>query len=435
MVIVVQNLSVPFDRRVWLESLALVADGHTVHVICPNDRNEASYEVLDGVRIHRYRPPPPTTTTVDFLIEFAYCWLRSTMLTGWIASRHGIDVLQVCNPPDTYFPLGAVARAAGRSFVFDHHDLCPELFQSRFPGREGPVLRALYWLERMTFRTAGTVISTNESYRRVALTRGGRNDEDVTIVRSGPDLDRLQRRPARPELRRGAELLCCYLGVMGPQDGVDLAVEAIAVVVHDLGRTNCHFVFIGAGDSFSDVRRLATRLEVDDWVTFTGRVPDDVVFDHLSTADVGLCPDPHNALNDVSTMNKTMEYMAFGVPVVAFDLTETRVTAGDAAVYASPNEVEDYARELDELLADPMRRRRMGAIGRARISDELSWAHQRSAYLEVYRSIGRGGTSDPLRHDRPLDTGLRGATGGVARSAATSSDDCDRIPVSAGRAG
>lgn len=434
-VIIVQNLSVPFDRRVWLESLALVADGHTVDVICPNDRDEATYEVLDGVRIHRYRPPPPTTTTLDFLVEFAYCWLRTALLTGWIASRHGIDVLQACNPPDIYFPLGAAARAAGRSFVFDHHDLCPELFQSRFPGRRGPVLRALCWLERMTFRTAGTVISTNESYRRVALTRGGCAADDVTIVRSGPDLDRLERRPARPELRRGAELLCCYLGVMGPQDGVELAVEAVSIVVHDLGRTNCHFVFIGAGDSFDDVRRLATRLEVDDWVTFTGRVPDDVVFDHLSSADVGLCPDPRNVLNDVSTMNKTMEYMAFGVPVVAFDLAETRVTAGDAAVYASPNEVEDYARRLDELLADPIRRRRMGAIGRDRIENELSWVHQRPAYLEVYRRIGRRGTSEPVRHDHLGGTGLGGTVAGRARSAEVAPDECGRVPVSVGHGG
>lgn len=396
-VVIVQNLSVPFDRRVWLESLALVGDGHTVDVICPNDRGEARFEVLDGVRIHRYAPPPATSTTFDFVVEFAYCWVRTAMTTAWVALRHGIDVIQACNPPDTYFVLGAAARATGRAFVFDHHDLCPELFRSRFGRRNGPIVAALTALERWTFRTATRVIATNDSYRRVALERGGRDERDVTVVRSGPDLDRIRPGEPCPELRHGRELLCCYLGVMGPQDGVDLAVQAVDVLVHTLGRTDCHFTFIGAGDSYDDVRRLAEELGLEPWVTFTGRVPDEVVFAHLSTADVGLCPDPSNPLNDVSTMNKTMEYMAFGVPVVAFDLHETRVSAGPAAVYAEPNRVEAFAKELDTLLADPQRRRHMGAIGRRRVASELAWSHQRRAYLGVYRELaGASSRVDPV---------------------------------------
>jgi glycosyltransferase involved in cell wall biosynthesis len=388
----VQNLSVPFDRRVWLECLALVADGHAVDVVCPNDRGEPRFEVRQGVRIHRYRPAPATSTTLDFLVEFAYCWTRTAALTAWIALRHGIDVVQACNPPDTYFVIGAAARLAGRSFVFDHHDLCPELYRSRFgadAGAEGVTLRGLLWLERMTFRTAHAVIATNESYRHIALTRGGRDPAEVTVVRSGPDLDRLRRCRPRPELREGHALLGCYLGVMGPQDGVDLAVEAVDVIVHDLGRTDCQFVFIGAGDSYDDVRALARDSGLDEWVTFTGRVPDEVVFEYLSTADVGLCPDPSNPLNDLSTMNKTMEYMASGIPVVAFDLAETRVTAHGAAVYAPPNRVDAFAKELDMLLDDAPRRRQMGEVGRRRVETELAWAHQREAYLGVYRSLAR----------------------------------------------
>ena len=407
MLVIVQNLSVPFDRRVWLECLALVSDGHTVDVICPNDRNEPRFEVRQGVRIHRYHPAPPTSTTKDFVVEFAYSWCRTAALAGWIALRHGIDVVQACNPPDTYFVLGAAARLTGRRFVFDHHDLSPELFRSRF-GDAGPdtatavdaergsrtgsgtdalALRGLLWLERMTFRTANVVIATNESYRRVALTRGGCDPDDVTVVRSGPDLDRVRRCAPRPDLRAGHELLCCYLGVMGPQDGVDLAVEAVDIIVHDLGRTDCHFAFIGAGDSYYEVRALASDSGLDEWVTFTGRVPDEIVFAYLSTADVGLCPDPLNPLNDLSTMNKTMEYMAFGIPVVAFDLVETRVTAGRAAVYAPPNRVGVFAKELDALLGDAPRRRQMGALGRHRVEAELAWANQREAYLGVYRSL------------------------------------------------
>ena len=271
--------------------------------------------------------------------------------------------------------------------MFDHHDLSPELYKSRFP--DGPklpykLLRALEWT---THRTADHVISTNDSYRDVAVMRSGKSASDVTVVRTGPDPERLQRGPASPELRRGRRFLAAYIGVMGPQDGVDIVVRAADVVVNQKGRDDIAFTLIGSGDCFDDLVALRDELGLAGYVEFTGRAPDELVARILSTADVGLSPDPKNPLNDVSTMNKTMEYMAFELPVIAFDLRETRVSAGDAGVYVTPNDVHDYAEEIVALMDDEPRRARLGKLGRVRVEQELAWSYQRRAYLGVYRRL------------------------------------------------
>ena len=279
-------------------------------------------------------------------------------------------------------------RAIDRTrFVFDHHDLCPELYESRFP--DGPKLpyRGLRVLERRTQRTADHVISTNDSYREIAMIRGGKSATAVTVVRTGPDPQRLQRGRVHPELRRGRRFLAAYIGVMGPQDGVDIVVRAAAVIVHELHRDDIAFTLIGSGDCFEDLVALRDELGLADHVEFTGRAPDELVGRILSSADVGLSPDPKNPLNDVSTMNKTMEYMAFELPVVAFDLRETRVSAGDAAVYVTPNDVRAYATTIVELADDEHRRSLMGKLGRARVEQELAWSYQERAYLGVYRQV------------------------------------------------
>ena len=271
------------------------------------------------------------------------------------------DVLQACNPPDIFWPIARwLRRRDGSRFVFDHHDLCPELYDSRFPDGSALPRRGLLALERATFRTADHVVATNASYAEIAMRRGGKAAADVTVVRTGPDQERLQRKAAVPALRRGRQHLVAYIGVMGPQDGVDLAVRAAAHVVHDLGREDVAFTFMGAGDSYDDLVALRDELGLQDYVELPGRVPDDTVLDVLSTAAVGLSPDPKNPLNDVSTMNKTLEYMAFGLPVVAFDLKETRVSAGDAAVYIQSGDVAAYARAIVELLDDDDKRAEMG---------------------------------------------------------------------------
>ena len=399
--IIVQNLPVRIDRRVWQEAQALVRAGYTVSVICPRGVGDRRFQQVDGVNIWTYRGAPPTRGVLSYIFEFAYCWIRTFILSLFVARRPGFDVIQACNPPDTYWALALFYKPFRKKFVFDHHDLCPEVFRSRFRRDSGLLLRLLLLLERGNHRFADHVLVTNESYRRIALTRGRRDPADVTVVRSGPDPDRMRPGTPRPELRRGRPHLACYLGVMGPQDGVDGLVDAIDYFVHSMGRTDCHFVLMGFGDCLADLRAQASRLGLDEFVEFTGRADDQMIRDYLSTADVGLSPDPRSPLNEVSTMNKTLEYMAYQLPVVAYDLHETRVSAGDAAVYAASDDIKDFAHALAELLDSPERRRELGRIGRERIDNELSWRHSARAYVEAYdRLLGRTGAS-PQEYPRP----------------------------------
>jgi glycosyltransferase involved in cell wall biosynthesis len=390
--IIVQNLPVPFDRRVWLECKALVAAGYDVSVVCPKGKNDPAYEVIDTVRLYKYRPYAPGGSKASFIAEYVYSFLGTAWKT-LLARRGGrFAVMQACNPPDIFWPIGIALRLAdGTKFVFDHHDLCPELFQSRFP--DGPRLpyRGLLALERRTHRTADHVISTNDSYRDIAIRRSGKAPADVTVVRTGPDPEKLSRGPRDPAQKRGRRFLAAYIGVMGPQDGVDIVVRAADIVIHDMGRDDIAFTLIGAGDCFDELVALRDELKLGDHVEFTGRAPDELVKKILSTADVGLSPDPKNPLNDVSTMNKTMEYMSFELPVVAFDLRETRVSAAAAAVYVTPNDVGEYAKAIVDLMDDEDTRTRLAKIGRARVEDELAWPHQERAYVGVYdRLTGRG---------------------------------------------
>jgi glycosyltransferase involved in cell wall biosynthesis len=389
--IIVQNLPVPFDRRVWLECQALVSAGYRVAVVCPKGNGDPSYQVIDTVQLYKYRPYAPGGSKLSFIAEYVYSFLA----TGWLALRARrsgrFAVIQACNPPDIFWPIALFFRTIeGTKFVFDHHDLCPELYESRFP--DGPRLpyTGLRALEHRTHRAANHVISTNDSYREIAVKRSGKASDEVTVVRTGPDPQRLRRDAADPAQRRGRRFLVAYIGVMGPQDGVDIVVRAADIVVHKLGRDDVAFTLIGSGDCFDDLVALRDELGLAGYVEFTGRAPDELVTRILSTADIGLSPDPKNPLNDLSTMNKSMEYMAFELPVVAFDLRETRVSTGDAAVYVRPNEVSDYAEAIVRLLDDEQARVRLGKIGRTRVEQELAWCHQERAYLGVYQRLTGG---------------------------------------------
>ena len=386
--IIVQNLPVPFDRRVWLESKALNVAGYDVTVICPKGKKDPGHQVLEGVTLLKYRPYAPGGRGLGFVMEYAYSFL-ATLFLVFRARRQGrFAVLQACNPPDIFWPIARWLRHRDRTrFVFDHHDLCPELYDSRFPHGSALPKRGLLALERATFRAADHVVSTNASYAQIAMRRGGKAPSDVTVVRTGPDEQRLQRKPAVRALRRGRKHLVAYIGVMGPQDGVDIAVRAAAHVVHDLGRDDVAFTFMGSGDSYDQIVALRDELGLKDYLDLPGRVPDETVVDVLSTAALGLSPDPKNPLNDVSTMNKTLEYMAFELPVVAFDLKETRVSAGEAATYVQSGDVAGYARAIVELLDDADERAVMGKAGRIRIEQELGWSYQRDVYVAVYDSL------------------------------------------------
>jgi glycosyltransferase involved in cell wall biosynthesis len=390
--IIVQNLPVPFDRRVWLECQALTGAGYRVAVVCPKGKGDPAYQVIDGVEIYKYRPYAPGGSKLSFVAEYAYSFLATAWHTLKARVKGGViggrfAVIQACNPPDIFWPIALAFRLERTKFVFDHHDLCPELFLSRFENPPAIPYKGLLWLERRTFRTAKHVISTNESYRQVAIERGGKSPDDVTVVRTGPDPERLKRGPADEELKRGRKYLATYIGVMGPQDGVDIAVRAADVIIREFGRDDIAFTLIGSGDSYDELVALRDELNLQGHVEFTGRAPDELVTKIMSTADAGLSPDPKNPLNDVSTMNKTMEYMAFELPVVAFDLRETRVSAQDAAVYATPNDVHEYAKALVALLDDEAARAQLGKLGRARVEDELAWSHQERAYLAVYQRL------------------------------------------------
>ncbi|MGY1699102.1 glycosyltransferase family 4 protein [Geodermatophilus sp. SYSU D00766] len=387
--VIVQNLPVPLDRRVWLECQALVADGIGVSVICPKGPGDPSFAVIDGVPVYKYRPAPETSGALSYLVEFVYCWVRTALLSLRVWRRDGFSVIQACNPPDTYWLLARLWRTRGVRFVYDQHDLNPEVFRSRFGEPQGLRARLEYgvltWLERSTYRAADEVISTNESYRRVAVTRGRRDPAHVTVVRSGPDTSRMRPRPPEPALRHDRSLLV-YLGIMGPQDGVDIALHAMAELVHARGRDDVHLALLGFGDSLEDLRRLATELRLDQHVTFTGRADAEMVARYLSTAVIGLCPDPSSPLNDVSTMNKVMEYMSFAVPVVAFDLTETRVSAGDTGVLVDPRAgAAGLADAVAALLDDPGRRIALSLAARQRAVEDLDWAQQAVRYVGVHR--------------------------------------------------
>jgi glycosyltransferase involved in cell wall biosynthesis len=390
--IVVQNLPVPLDRRVWLECLALKAAGYDVSVICPKSPGDARRQSIDGVHIYKYRPAPNSGGLRGYVVEFAYSWLRTTLLSVAVWRRQPFQVLQACNPPDTYWLLARLWGTRGVRFVFDQHDLNPELFLSRFGMPSGlgqrAELAALRWLEQMTYRAADRVISTNESYRAVALDRGQRRRDEVTVVRSGPNTHAM--RPVHPAKGtpavRGFQLV--YLGIMGPQDNVGVVLEVMEKLVHERGRTDVHAHLLGFGDCLEQLRDRCRQLGLDPYVTFTGRADRDMVADHLSAADVGLCPDLKTPLNDVSTMNKTMEYMSYALPSVSFDLRETRVSAGEGTVlFVESGDVTGFVDEVEKLLDDADLRRDMGLRARARVASELDWRAQSRAYVGVFDDL------------------------------------------------
>jgi glycosyltransferase involved in cell wall biosynthesis len=384
--ILVEDLPVPFDRRVWTEAKTLRDAGWRVTVISPKGEEATRWhERLDGIEIFRYPLPTTAAGLVNHLAEYAVAVPSSLVLSllAWRGRRY--DVVHACNPPDLFFPIGWLFKRLGAAFVFDQHDLSPEVYVAQGGRRGGLVHRLLLSCERRTYRSADVVIATNETYRRFALERGGMNPDRVFVVRSSPDPARIHRVEPDPALRDGRPHLVAYLGTMGQQDGVDLFVD-VARHVAAARPGQVRFVAMGGGPMLEDLRQQVRRERLTDDVTFTGRVPDEFVRRVLSTTDVAISPDPANDFNEYCTMNKTLEYMAVGVPVVAFDLEETRVSAADAAAYATPNRPVDLAGLVMELLDDPERRARMAEIGRQRVSGPLSWANSARNLLAAYEA-------------------------------------------------
>jgi len=391
--IVIQNLPLALDRRVRTECRALLDAGYGVSVICPKEHaDEPDQHVLDGVVVHAYPTPPASSGLASYVREFIMCWAHTARRSWQVARAEGFDALQACNPPDTYWLLGLLWKMRGKPFVYDQHDLSPEVYQARF-ARRGLLHRALLLLERLTYRVADHVICPNPSYQEIALERGALPVASTSVVMSSPDATTMRRGEPVPEYRMGHTHLACYVGIMGPQDGVDRLLEAVAHYVHVLDRRDTHFALLGFGDSLDELRQLSQRLRVTEWVTFTGPVDHTELSRWLSTADLGVTPDPPSEFNHRSTMNKTLEYMAHEVPVVATELHETRRCAGGAAEYVPDGDPALMAKTMAAVLDDPSRRAAMGTEGRHRIEHDFAWSEQARTYVAVYDHLLTTGTS------------------------------------------
>jgi glycosyltransferase involved in cell wall biosynthesis len=400
--IIVENLPVPFDRRVWQEATTLHAAGYQVSVICPRMKGyDKAREIIDGIHVYRHRLPVEASGALGYLVEYSAALFWQFVLAWRVLFARGFDVIHACNPPDTIFLVAAVFKLFGKRFVFDHHDINPELYEAKF-GRRDSFYRLLLWFERLTFLTADVSIATNESYKRIAIERGRMDPDKVYVVRSGPDLRRLRRLPPVEALKNGRRFLVGYVGVMGQQEGIDMLLRAVQYVVNTLGRRDVQFGLVGGGTELEQMKQYAAELDIADYVTFTGRVPDADLLAMLNTADVCVNPDVANEMNDKSTMNKIMEYMALGRPIVQFDLTEGRFSAGAASLYAKPNNEIDLAQQIVHLLDRPELRQKMGEYGRQRVQNELEWKYEvpklLAAYDRVFQSTRQAKPS--LRDDR-----------------------------------
>ncbi|MFM2357176.1 MAG: hypothetical protein RLZZ528_2912 [Pseudomonadota bacterium] len=386
--IVVENLPVPLDRRVWLEATTLKAAGYEVSVICPTGKGwVAPYEEIEGIHIHRYPEPVEAHSgAVAYAREYLHSLVHWFRLARVVRRERGFDVIQGCNPPDLIFLLAWWYRLRGVRYMFDHHDVCPELFEAKF-GRKGLLYRIMLIWERMTFATATVSIATNESFREIAVRRGKMRPEDVFVVRSAPRVEKFEIRPADPAMRKGAGTVLGYVGVIGQQEGMDLLVAAVEHLVKRMGRTDVHAIIVGFGPELPKVQADVERRGLSDWFTFTGPLYGEDLLRALNSCDIGVSPDPKNAMNDISTMNKVMEYMTLEKPVVQFDLKEGRASAGEASVYARANDPVDFAARIAELMDAPERRAEMGQIGRRRVLDSLSWAHSAPKLLAAYDRI------------------------------------------------
>jgi glycosyltransferase involved in cell wall biosynthesis len=381
--ILVENQPAPFDRRVWQEARALTEAGYHVSIICPKALGlNSSYEKIDGIEIYRHRTWEASSSW-EYFLEYSWAIAAQFFLALKVYRRTRFRVLQACNPPDMLFPIGAFFKILGVRFVFDHHDLCPELFEAKF-GKRGVLYRLVCFFERLTFRCASVSIATNESYRDLAIKRGGISPERVFIVRSCLDLRKVRRRSPTIALKRGKAHLVVYLGIMESQDGIDLLLQSIESLVHRHQRQDAFFVLIGSGTETGRLRALASDMGLDDILTFTGRIPDEELELYLSTADVAVAPDPATPMNDMSTMNKILHYMSYGLPIVQYDLTEGRRSAGNAALYARSNDPEDFATQIAKLLDSESLRKELGECGRRRIEERLNWEKEKNQLLLAY---------------------------------------------------
>ncbi len=384
-----ENTHAPADTRVWAEATTLRDYGFQVSIISPkgSTMDRESHVCIEGIHIYRYQLATIAHKHNVYILEYIIATFMTFLLSFKVLFRHGFDVIHTANPPDLFFLIGLFYRLFGKKFIFDQHDLSPEVFQVKFKGSMKLLHRLLLFLEWCSYQTAQVVITTNASQKRFAIERGHCHPDKVFIVRNGPRLNRIKLVPPEPELKRGRRYLLAYAGSMETQYGVDYALYAVHDLIYKRGRQDVSLVLMGGGGQLSALRALAHELQLDEYVHFTDWLLAEDVVRYLTVADVGLTTCPKNAHNDYATSIKTMEYMAMGKPGVAFDLTETRISAQDAALYAQPNLAEDFANKIECLLDNEELRVRMGALGRKRIEEILNWDHDKINLLLAYKKL------------------------------------------------
>jgi glycosyltransferase involved in cell wall biosynthesis len=384
--IIVENLPVPFDGRVWKEAVALQKNAYDVAVLCPRGKGyEKGYEVMEGVHIYRHPMPKEGNSAGGYLWEYGCALFWEFLYTWWIFARRGFHVIQGCNPPDDIFLVALPFKLFGVKYIFDHHDANPELYLSKYEKSDF-FYKAQVWLEKMTYRFSDVVIATNESYKELAVTRGGLDSKDVFVVRNGPELDTFKLVPLNPALKHGKSYLVGYVGTMSIQEGLDILLD-VALHIKNLGRNDVHFTCVGGGPGLASLRKMVQDKCLEDMVNFTGRIPDQQLLDVLSTADICVNPDKPCEMNNISTMIKVMEYMALGKPIVQFDLKEGRYSAQEASLYSdneNGNRTPDFANKILWLLEHPKERERMGEIGRKRVHEQLAWKYSVKNLLAAY---------------------------------------------------
>jgi len=397
----VENCSYPRDVRVRREAETLAGAGCEVSVICPALKGQARKERVNGVQVYRYAAPPEARGQLGYVVEYGYSLMATLVLALRIATRDGVDVIHAANPPDLFVLIAALFKPFGVKFIYDQHDLAPDMYRARYSGgRKATVEWVLRLFEHWSYKCADHVVVANESYRENAVQRAKVSPDKIAIVRNGPDARQLERSDTRPEYRDGPkEITIAYLGLMGVQDGVAHLIRAIDYLVHKLGATNCECKLIGDGEERVRLKALVRELRLEAVVSFLGYIPDPEYLPHLLSADICVDPDPYSEYNDRSTMIKIMDYMSCAKPIVAFDLKETRRSAGDAALYARPNDAFEFAKALAYLMENPEERVAMGRRGRDRVERELSWASSAENLLHVYAVLLPGviGAAEPLQ--------------------------------------
>lgn len=391
--IIVENLPVPFDTRVWKEARALCKHGYDVTVLCPKGKGfSKGHEVLEGVHIYRHPMPPEGNSPAGYVWEYGCALFWEFLFSWWIYLARGFHVIQGCNPPDDVFLVALPFRLFGVRYIFDHHDANPELYLSKY-GRHDLFFRIQSWLERCTYACSSVVMATNESYKTLAISRGGIDERDVFVVRNGPDLATFGLVPSKPALKYGKTYLVGYVGTMSIQEGLDILID-VAANIRSRGRSDVHFTCVGGGPGLPALRRMVADKNLEDMFNFTGRVPDSELLEVLSASDVCVNPDKPCEMNNISTMIKIAEYMALGKPIVQFDLKEGRFTAGEASLYSGGEDlVADFANNILWLFDHPEERERMGRFGYERVKQQLGWEHSVSnllaAYERAFRKRGR----------------------------------------------